>query len=103
MRAFERGSLADVVARLRPGMKVLLPPAWGEPVSLVAEICRQADRLVPLTLMGGIYLGDYPFCRPGAVRLTGRGEKERATALITVAHPRFREELEKSRASGVSE
>jgi 4-hydroxybutyrate CoA-transferase len=64
MRGFEKGSLADVVARLRPGMKVLLPPASGEPPSLVDEICRQADRLGPLTLMGGIHLGDYPFCRP---------------------------------------
>jgi acyl-CoA hydrolase len=45
-------------------MKVLLPPGCGEPPSLVAEICRQADRLAPLTLMGGIHLGDYPFCHP---------------------------------------
>src|SRR5207237_1485087 len=45
-------------------MNVLLPPGCGEPVSLVAELCRQADRLQPLTLMGGIHLGDYPFCRP---------------------------------------
>ncbi len=64
MRSFERGSLTAVVARLQPGMKVLLPTACGEPVSLVAEICRQADRLAPLTLMGGIHLGEYPFCRP---------------------------------------
>jgi 4-hydroxybutyrate CoA-transferase len=63
MRSFDRGSLADLVGRLRPGMKVLLPPGSGEPASLVAEICRQADRLAPLTLMGGIHLGDYPFCR----------------------------------------
>jgi acyl-CoA hydrolase len=45
-------------------MKVLLPPGSGEPVSLVAEICRQAGRLRPLTLMGGVHLGDYPFCGP---------------------------------------
>jgi 4-hydroxybutyrate CoA-transferase len=64
MRSFAKGSHADLVARLRPGMKVLLPPGCGEPVSLVAELCRQADRLRPLTLMGGIHLGDYPFCRP---------------------------------------
>ncbi len=64
MKSFDRGSLADVVARLRPGMRVLLPPGCGEPVSLVAEICRQADRLAPLTLMGGLHLGEYPFCRP---------------------------------------
>ena len=63
-RAFTQCSLADAVARLRPGMKVLLPPACGEPVALVAEICRQADRLRDLTLLGGIHLGDYPWARP---------------------------------------
>jgi 4-hydroxybutyrate CoA-transferase len=63
-RAVTQCSLADAVARLRPGMKVLLPPACGEPVALVAEICRQADRLRDLTLLGGIHLGDYPWARP---------------------------------------
>jgi 4-hydroxybutyrate CoA-transferase len=63
-RAFARCSLADAVARLRPAMKVLLPPACGEPVALVAEICRQSPRLQDLTLLGGIHLGSYPFARP---------------------------------------
>jgi acyl-CoA hydrolase len=63
-RAFARCSLADAVARLRPAMKVLLPPACGEPVALVAEICRQSSRLQDLTLLGGIHLGAYPFARP---------------------------------------
>lgn len=63
-RAFTKCSLADAVARLRPGMKVLLPPGCGEPVALVAEICRQAPRLTGLTLLGGIHLGDYPWARP---------------------------------------
>src|SRR4030095_4917269 len=62
-RAFARSSLTDAVARLRPGMKVLLPPGSGEPRALVGEICRQSDRLPDLTLMGGIHLGDYPFAR----------------------------------------
>jgi acyl-CoA hydrolase len=31
---------------------------------LVAELLRQADRLRPLTLMGGLLLSDYPFCAP---------------------------------------
>jgi len=52
-----------LVARLRPGMKVLLPPGCGEPVTLVGEICRQAPRLADLTLLGGIHLGDYPWAR----------------------------------------
>ncbi|HEY7648471.1 MAG TPA: acetyl-CoA hydrolase/transferase C-terminal domain-containing protein [Methylomirabilota bacterium] len=69
MREFSRASLPDVVARLAPGMRVLLPPGCGEPVALVAEICRQADRLVDLTLMGGFHLGEYPFARPEAAAL----------------------------------
>ena len=63
-RAFTKCSLADAVARLRPGMKVLLPPGCGEPAALVGEICRQAPRLTDLTLLGGIHLGDYPWARP---------------------------------------
>src|SRR3989449_4745789 len=62
-RAFTKGSLADAAARLRPGMKVLLPPACGEPRALVGEICRQAQRLSDLTLLGGLHLGDYPWAR----------------------------------------
>jgi acyl-CoA hydrolase len=30
----------------------------------VEEIVRQGPRLAPLTLMGGLLLGDYPFCGP---------------------------------------
>lgn len=63
-RAFTKCSLADAVVRLRPGMKVLLPPGCGEPAALVGEICRQAPRLADLTLLGGLHLGDYPWARP---------------------------------------
>lgn len=45
-------------------MKVLLPPGCGEPPALVNEVCRQSERLLDLTLMGGIHLGDYPWARP---------------------------------------
>ena len=38
-------------------------------MALVAEICRQAERLSDLTLMGGIHLGEYPFARPEAAPL----------------------------------
>jgi acyl-CoA hydrolase len=69
MRNFARTTLADAVARLRPSMRVLLPPGSGEPAALVAEIGRQADRLGDLTLMGGIHLGDEPFARPGTAAL----------------------------------
>ena len=63
-RAYTKASLADAVGRLRPGMRVLLPPGCGEPAALVGEICRQSERLSDLTLLGGIHLGDYPFARP---------------------------------------
>ena len=62
-RAFTKCSLADAVARLRPRMKVFVPPACGEPRALVGEICRQAPTLSDLTLLGGIHLGDYPWAR----------------------------------------
>src|SRR5919198_6708646 len=64
MRAFTRVTPAAAVERIQPGMRVLLPPACGEPITLVAEICRQASRLRDVTLMGGIHLGDYPFAQP---------------------------------------
>jgi len=63
-RLFEKVTLADAVGRLRPGMKVLLPPGCADPAALLAEILRQADRLAPLTLMGGLRLDDYPFAAP---------------------------------------
>jgi len=55
---------ADAVGRLRPGMRAMMPPGCGEPRGLVAEICRQSERLRDLTLMSGIHLGDYPWARP---------------------------------------
>ncbi|HET7876230.1 MAG TPA: acetyl-CoA hydrolase/transferase C-terminal domain-containing protein [Methylomirabilota bacterium] len=67
--AFEKTSLADAAGRLRPGMKVLVPPGCADPAPLLAEILSQADRLAPLTLMGGLRLDDYPF---GADRYAGK-------------------------------
>ena len=63
-RGFVTLTVREAVARLRPGMRVMLPPGCGEPRALVAEICRQSERLRDLTLMGGIHLGDYPWARP---------------------------------------
>jgi 4-hydroxybutyrate CoA-transferase len=70
-RAFFETSLADAVGRLRPGMRVLLPPGCGEPVALVAEVCRQSERLRDLTLLGGIHLGGYPWAQPEHASLRG--------------------------------
>lgn len=60
-RAFQKLSLAEAVGRLPRKGKVLLPPGCAEPVAFIRELCRQADRFAPLTLMGGLLLGDYPF------------------------------------------
>ena len=68
-RAYARTTVQGAVQRLRPGTKVLLPPGCGEPVALVGEICRQAERLAGLILMGGLHLGDFPFARPEAAPL----------------------------------
>ncbi len=71
-RPFEQATLGDAVGRLRPGMKVLIPPGCADPTALVREIMAQADRLAPLTLMGGLRLDDYPFAAPahaGKLRL----------------------------------
>src|SRR5712692_10668536 len=63
-RAFEKATLADAVGRLRSGTKVLLPAGCGDAIAIKDEILRQADRLAPLTLMGGLRLDDYPFAAP---------------------------------------
>jgi len=68
-RGFTKLRLGEAVGLLRPGMKVLLPPGCGEPRALVAEICRQSERLRDLTLMGGIHLGDYPWAEPDRATL----------------------------------
>jgi 4-hydroxybutyrate CoA-transferase len=72
-RPFQQVSLTDAVGRLRAGMKVLVAPGAGDPSALIAEILRQADRLAPLTLMGGLRLDDYAFAAPayaGKIRFT---------------------------------
>jgi 4-hydroxybutyrate CoA-transferase len=68
-RAYRKLSLADAVALLRPGARVLLPPGCGEPTSLVAEICRQSERLRDLTLLFGIVLDDHAFAQPAHAAL----------------------------------
>ena len=45
------------------------------------------------------YLVDWIVTEHGAARLTGLSERERAAALVAVAHPRFAEELERGRVT----
>ena len=54
-------------------MKVLVAPGCGDPTALIGEIMTQAERLAPITLMGGLRLDRYPFAaaalrREGALR-----------------------------------
>lgn len=70
-RGWTRLRPEDAVARLRGGMRVLVPPGCGEPVALVDEICRQSERLPDLALMTGIHLRDFPWARPEHAALRG--------------------------------
>jgi len=63
-RDFAHLSARAAVERLRPGMKVLIPPGCGEPTALLSEISAQSDRLRDLTVLAGIQLGDFGWARP---------------------------------------
>ena len=63
-RDFAHLSPRDAVERLRPGMKVLVPPGCGEPAVVLTEISAQSERLRDLTVLGGIQLGDTAYARP---------------------------------------
>jgi 4-hydroxybutyrate CoA-transferase len=59
------------------------------------------SRIVPKLSAGAAvttprFLADWVVTEHGAARLRGLGETARATALIAVAHPRFRNELERA-------
>lgn len=60
-----------------------------------------ASRIVPRLAPGAAvttprFLADWVVTEHGAARLRGLGEEQRATALTAVAHPKFREELERA-------
>ena len=70
-RDFAHLSPRAAVERLRPGMKVLVPPGCGEPAALLTEIATQSERLRDLTVLGGIQLGDTAYARPEHAALRG--------------------------------
>jgi 4-hydroxybutyrate CoA-transferase len=62
------------------------------------------SRIVPRLAAGAAvttprYLADWVVTEHGAVRLRGLGVRQRAAALTAVAHPRYREELERALTS----
>jgi 4-hydroxybutyrate CoA-transferase len=80
-------------SRSRGGASVIALPSTGRDGAV--------SRIVP-RLAGGAavstprYVADAVVTEHGTARLKGRGVRERAAALIAVAHPGFRRELERS-------
>jgi len=82
--------------RSRGGASIIALPSTGRDGSV--------SRIVPRLGAGAAvttprFLTDWVVTEFGATRLRGLGARERATALTAVAHPRFREELERSATS----
>jgi 4-hydroxybutyrate CoA-transferase len=80
-------------SRSRGGASVIALPSTGRDGTV--------SRIVPRLGAGAAvttprYLADWVVTEYGAARLRGRGERERAAALIAVAHPGFQGELERA-------
>jgi len=74
------------------GASVIALPSTGRD----GEVSRIAARLAAgAAVTTPRYLPGWIVTEFGAARLTGRGARARAAALIAVAHPRFRESLER--------
>src|SRR5438034_937017 len=83
-------------SRSRGGASIIALPSTGRDGSV--------SRIVPRLAAGAAvttprFLADWVVTEHGAAKLKGRGERERAAALIAVAHPRSREELERAAAT----
>lgn len=56
-----RESREAAIARIKPGQRVLVPPACGLPQALVHELGRQAQRFQALEVVGGYLIGSAPY------------------------------------------
>jgi acyl-CoA hydrolase len=83
-------------SRSRGGVAVIALPATGGRDGAVSRIVSRLTAGAAVTTPR--YVADYVVTEFGAARLTGLGTSERAAAMIAVAHPRFRETLERDRA-----
>jgi acyl-CoA hydrolase len=83
-------------SRSRGGASVIALPATGRE-GAVSRIVRHLGPGSAVTTPR--FLADVVVTEHGTARLRGRGERERAAALIAVAHPGFRSELERSLTS----
>jgi acyl-CoA hydrolase len=79
--------------RSRGGGAVIALPSTGRD-GVVSRIVPRLSAGAAVTTPR--FLMDWVVTEHGAAQLRGRGERERARALIAVAHPKFREELERS-------
>jgi 4-hydroxybutyrate CoA-transferase len=77
----------------RGGASVIALPSTGRGGSVSRIVPRLGHGAAVTTPR---YLADWVVTEFGAARLRGLGARARATALVAVAHPRFREELGRS-------
>jgi 4-hydroxybutyrate CoA-transferase len=77
-------------SRARGGRAIIALPSTGRG-GTVSRIVRKLSAGAAVTTPR--YLADWVVTEHGAARLRGLGEKDRAAALIAVAHPAFAEEL----------
>jgi 4-hydroxybutyrate CoA-transferase len=83
-------------SRSRGGRAILALPSTGRDGS----VSRIVPRLTPgAAVTTPRFLADWVVTEHGAAPLRGRSERDRAAALIAVAHPRFRAELERALTS----
>jgi acyl-CoA hydrolase len=83
-------------SRSRGGASVIALPSTGREGAVSRIVSRHAPGTAVTTPR---FVADVVVTEHGTARLRGRGERERAAALIAVAHPRFRGELEGSLTS----
>ena len=80
-------------SRSRGGASVIALPSTGRE----GTVSRIVSRLAPgSAVTTPRFVADLVVTEHGTARLRGRGERERAAALIAVAHPSFRGDLERS-------
>jgi 4-hydroxybutyrate CoA-transferase len=80
-------------SRATPGASIIALPATGRDGAASRIVSRLTAGAAVTTPR---FLADWVVTEYGPARLRGRGERERAAALIAVAHPRFRADLERS-------
>jgi 4-hydroxybutyrate CoA-transferase len=84
-------------SRSRGGASIIALPSTGGRDGKVSRIVPRLAHGAAVTTPR--FIADWVVTEHGAARLRGRGERERARALIEIAHPGFRDELERALTS----